>query len=102
MNSTVSGMSFTLPPGAAGANVYKRGPGGRLELFDVLKAVGDPGGLAADADRQALEARAARNYPDSPYLQREWIRAVGVVRSTRGGWVMDLRPLPEVPARFRQ
>jgi hypothetical protein len=58
---------------------------------------------AGRAARQpTLEARAARNYPDSPYLQREWIRAVGVVRSTRGGWVMDLRPLPEVPARFRQ
>lgn len=54
---------------------------------------------AADS---ALQARAAKNYPDNPYLQTEYIRAVGVVRATKGGWVMDLRPLPPVPARFQQ
>lgn len=48
-----------------------------------------------------LQARAAKNYPDNPYLQAEYIRAVGVVRATKGGWVMDLRPLPPVPARFQ-
>lgn len=70
-------------------------------LHGLLKAVGDPGGLVADADRQALADRAARNYPDSPYLQAEYIRAVGVVRGTRNGWVMDLKPLPPVPSRFQ-
>lgn len=49
-----------------------------------------------------LQARAAKNYPDSPYLQAEWIRAVGVVRGTKNGWVMDVSPLPPVPERFRQ
>ncbi len=47
-----------------------------------------------------LQARAERNYPDNPRLQAEWIRAVGVVRETTGGWVMDLSPLPSVPPRF--
>lgn len=50
----------------------------------------------------SLAARAAKHYPDSPYLQAEYIRAVGVVRSTKGGWVMDQRPLPPVPDRYRQ
>lgn len=50
----------------------------------------------------ALAARAARNYPDNTYLQAEYIRAVRVVRATKGGWVMDLRPLPPVPARYQQ
>lgn len=39
----------------------------------------------------ALAERAARNYPDDPYLQREWIRAVGVVRRTSRGWLLDRR-----------
>ncbi len=39
----------------------------------------------------ALQARAYLLYPNNPYLQDEWIRAVGVVRSTKGGWVMDIR-----------
>lgn len=37
----------------------------------------------------ALHQRAARLYPDSDYLQREWLRAVAVVRSTRNGWHLD-------------
>lgn len=42
-------------------------------------------------DRRGLELseRAARNYPDSPYLQAEWRRAVAVVRATKGGWRLD-------------
>lgn len=50
----------------------------------------------------ALQARAARNYPDDPYLQAEWMRAVGVVRSTKNGWVADVSPLPPVPERWQQ
>ena len=49
-----------------------------------------------------LQGRAAKNYPDNPYLQAEWIRAVAVVRGTKNGWVMDVSPLPPVPERFRQ
>lgn len=33
--------------------------------------------------------RAARLWPDSPTNQREWLRAVGVVRRTRRGWLLD-------------
>jgi hypothetical protein len=32
---------------------------------------------------------AARLYPDSPALQAEWMRAVGVVRRTARGWLLD-------------
>lgn len=39
-----------------------------------------------------LHARAAKNYPDDPYLQAEWVRAVGVVRSTKGGWLIESLP----------
>jgi hypothetical protein len=38
---------------------------------------------------QRLSLRAVRLYPDSPYLQREWLRAVAVVRSTSRGWHLD-------------
>lgn len=37
----------------------------------------------------ALAAMAARLYPDSQYLQREWLRAVALVRSTARGWILD-------------
>ncbi len=36
-----------------------------------------------------LPERAARAYPRSEALQREWLRAVAVVRSTRRGWLLD-------------
>ena len=36
-----------------------------------------------------LLARAQLNYPDEDYLQREWLRAVGVVRRTTRGWRLD-------------
>ena len=36
-----------------------------------------------------LEKRAERLYPDSEYLQREWRRAVAVVRSTKKGWLLE-------------
>lgn len=36
-----------------------------------------------------LLARAARNYPDNEALQRAWLRAVEVVRSTVRGWLLD-------------
>lgn len=38
---------------------------------------------------ETLPARAARLYPDSPYLQAEWLRAVRLVRSTSRGWLLD-------------
>lgn len=83
------GVSFDLPAGASGANIYKR-PG--------LQYAGSVSGKA----KEDLQARAAKNYPDSPYLQAEWVRAVGVVRATKAGWVMDVTPLPPVPDRYRQ
>lgn len=43
-----------------------------------------------------LLERARRNYPDSEYLQREWLRAVGVVRRTSRGWLLD-KPLQRQP-----
>lgn len=33
--------------------------------------------------------RAKRLYPDNVTLQREWIRAVSVVRRTRKGWLLE-------------
>ena len=41
-----------------------------------------------------LPERAALAHPDNPYLQTEWMRAVRVVRSTKGGWVADLGRRP--------
>ena len=37
----------------------------------------------------ALQPVAERLFPDNAYLQAEWTRAVGVVRSTTRGWNMD-------------
>ncbi len=56
----------------------------------ALRAVWPNVGQASrDPVADALAARAARNYPDDPYLQREWIRAVGVVRRSARGWLLD-------------
>lgn len=54
--------------------------------------------MALRAAPAAMEAKAAELYPDNHYLQQEWIRAVGVVRSTKGGWKCDV-PVPRIPAR---
>ena len=32
---------------------------------------------------------AAKLYPDDPYLQAEWLRAIRVVRTTSRGWLLD-------------
>jgi len=41
------------------------------------------------ADPQLLE-RAARNYPDSEYLQLAWLRAIHILRTqTTRGWLLD-------------
>lgn len=39
--------------------------------------------------RHPLQQRAERLYPSNFYLQREWLRAITVVRSTRLGWKLD-------------
>lgn len=38
---------------------------------------------------EGLLERAARLYPESPYLQQEWLRAVLTVRMTVRGWLLD-------------
>ncbi len=43
-----------------------------------------------------LLERAKRLWPDSERNQREWLRAVGVVRRTSGGWLLE-RPLKVQP-----
>ncbi len=43
-----------------------------------------------------LLERAQRLWPDSERNQREWLRAVGVVRRTSGGWLLD-KPLQRQP-----
>ena len=43
--------------------------------------------LAASA--QALSERAQALYPRDPYLQREWVRAVRLVRATSRGWQLE-------------
>lgn len=40
---------------------------------------------------EGLIERARRLYPASPYLQREWLRAVLMVRMTYRGWLLDGR-----------
>jgi hypothetical protein len=54
--------------------------------------------MALRQTHDALKPTAERLYPDNAYLQQEWIRAVGVVRSTKGGWKCDV-PVPRIPAR---
>lgn len=55
-------------------------------------------------DPDALRAHAQALYPAHPHLQREWLRAVDVVRTTARGWGLDAPPLrlpepaPEVDA----
>lgn len=39
-----------------------------------------------------LLLRAQKLWPDSEYLQREWLRAVKLVRGTRRGWQADALP----------
>lgn len=36
-----------------------------------------------------LLQRAQRLWPDSEANQREWLRAVALVRRTAGGWILD-------------
>lgn len=43
----------------------------------------------------ALILQAIRLWPDNVYLQREWLRAVALVRSTRKGWLLDTHPIPQ-------
>lgn len=39
-----------------------------------------------------LILQAIRLYPGNVYLQREWMRAVEVVRATERGWLLDFCP----------
>lgn len=52
---------------------------------------------APEAPPKPLAAQAARLYPQSEALQREWMRAVTVVRRTRRGWLLD-HPVTRRPA----
>lgn len=52
---------------------------------------------ASNAQADSLAATAERLYPDNQYLQTEWLRAVRVVRSTKGGWKLD-NPVPRQTA----
>jgi len=54
-----------------------------LPALRVIASARSHGALAQ------LTAQAARLWPESPRNQREWIRAVCVVRATRGGWLLD-------------
>ena len=38
-----------------------------------------------------LVERAVRLWPDDPRNQREWLRAVSVVRASRNGWLLERR-----------
>lgn len=64
----------------------------RERLFDLVEGRNKP---AADP----LALRAARLWPDSPALQAEWMRAVGVVRSTSKGWLLE-RKAPALRGRL--
>lgn len=41
--------------------------------------------------------RAARLWPENPYLQLRWLRAVAMVRRTKHGWLLD-KPQPRTEA----
>ena len=45
--------------------------------------------LSAWEEAEALRQQAERLYPRNAALQAEWIKAIGVVRSTTRGWVYD-------------
>lgn len=60
-----------------------------VNRFTLLRAT------AARPVADPLLARAQRLWPDNDYLQREWLRAVRVVRNTRRGWLADAMPKPE-------
>lgn len=52
--------------------------------------------MSARTDRDArpdprLVDAAARLWPHSESLRREWLRAVALVRGTRGGWLLERR-----------
>lgn len=36
-----------------------------------------------------LKSKASSLWKDNPYLQREWLRAVGIVRQTSRGYLLD-------------
>jgi hypothetical protein len=50
--------------------------------------------------RGCPDALAARLYPESPYLQSEWLRAIEVVRGSRRGWLLE-SPLARLAPEFR-
>ena len=56
-------------------------------LHDIKAWAPAPATPAARPD--PLMARAESAYPDNERLQREWLRAVGVVRRTTRGWRLD-------------
>ncbi len=41
------------------------------------------------AGRTSMTDRAIRLWPDDERNRQEWLRAVDVVRSTQGGWLLD-------------
>ncbi len=45
----------------------------------------------------SAEDRARRLYPDSAYLQAEYLRAMQVVNTTRRGWLLSKR-VPRRPS----
>jgi hypothetical protein len=51
-------------------------------------------------DDQALEQIARQLYPDSAYLQQQWLRSVRLVRTTARGWCLDPPVLPAVEQRL--
>jgi hypothetical protein len=50
-------------------------------------------------DDDQLERLARELYPDSTYLQQQWLRGVRLVRTTARGWCLDSPPLPRAVHR---
>jgi hypothetical protein len=50
-------------------------------------------------DDKVLERHARELYPDSEYLQQQWLRGVRLVRTTARGWLLDPPPLPPAPRK---
>ena len=58
---------------------------GRIKAYETATATD----LDVPVSPDPLLARAQLAYPDSDYLQAEWVRAIDVVRSTSAGWLLD-------------
>ena len=59
------------------------------DMRRVLHDIGANVARIVTSPDAAMRHRAARLWPESEYLQREWLRAVSVVRKSPRGWLIE-------------